>query len=146
MPKLNGLDLVYQLPQVDFEIIFVTAYDNYAVEAFRVNAIDYLLKPFESSHLVEAVKKVKQKLQADVEDTPLQLVDRLKASFNKISLPKSDGIEFVDPEQIVYCKSDGSYTEVITSQKRALITRTLGEMEEQLSPYSFFRTHKILLG
>lgn len=146
MPKLNGLDLLYSFDQIDFEVIFITAYDRYAVEAFRLNAIDYLLKPFETDALLEAVGRVKQKLKIEAAASPSSnLLDRLKSSFNKVSLPQNEGIEFVNPEEILYCKSDGSYTEVILLQKRVMITRLLGDLETQLNSYSFLRTHKSYL-
>jgi len=146
MPKLNGLDLIYSLESIDFEVIFITAYDRYAVEAFRLNAVDYLLKPFETDALLEAVNRVKQRLQLQEVAVPKRtLLERLKSSFNKIALPQNEGIEFVSPEEIVYCKSDGSYTEIILSQKRVMITRLLGDLETQLQEYSFLRTHKSYL-
>ena len=146
MPKLNGLDLVHQLSHLDLEVIFITAYDRYAVEAFRINAIDYLLKPFETSFLLEAVERVKKRLNTE-KNSPISgdLIQRLRASFNKIALPTIEGVEFVNPEQIIYCKSDGSYTEVILQAKRAIITRSLGDMEEQLKEKSFLRIHKSYL-
>lgn len=143
MPRLNGFDLLNRIKQLNFEIIFVTAYDEYAVKAFRINAVDYLLKPIISSDLKEAIEKVKRKkLLSSVNKDNSHQIEKLKKSFNKIPLSNSDGIEFVFPHQILYCKSDGSYTYVMLENKKMLITKSLREMEELLEEHTFLRTHK----
>lgn len=147
MPRLNGFDLLNKLEVIDFEVIFITAYDEYAVKAFRINAVDYLLKPIITSDLIEAIKRVQAKRQLE-EKTPKYRstqFEQLKKSFNKIALTNSDGIDFVFPYQIIYCKSDGSYTYVIMENKKAIITKSLRDMEEQLLPYDFLRVHKSYL-
>ena len=147
MPRLNGFDLLHKLPLIDFEVIFVTAYDEYAVKAFRINAVDYLLKPIITSDLLEAIKKVKQRIQSPSNHTAVQKLplEKLKKSFNKIPLANNDGIEFVAPHHILYCKSEGSYTYVIMENKKSLITKSLREMEELLEEHHFLRTHKSYL-
>ena len=145
MPRLNGFDLLSKLPRIEFEVIFITAYDEYAVKAFRVNALDYLLKPIISSDLTEAIKRVKQKTKSEGNPSKNIQIEKLKRSFNKIPLPNSDGIEFVFPHKILYCKSDGSYTYVIMEHKKSLITKSLREMEELLEEHNFLRTHKSFL-
>lgn len=147
MPRLNGFDLLTKIPQINFEIISITAYDEYAVRAFRINALDYLLKPVISSDLIEAIKRVQNKRQNHSErpdEISLQL-EKLKRSFNKIPLASNEGIDFVFPEQILYCKSEGSYTYVITDKKKILITKSLRDMESVLEPHDFLRTHKSFL-
>lgn len=144
MPRLNGFDLLDRIPNINFDVIFVTAYDEYAVKAFRINAIDYLLKPIIYTDLLVAVKRVQDKNKnADktANENNLQ-IEKLKRSFNKIPLVKSDGIEFIFPHHILYCKSEGSYTYVISETKRTLITKSLREMEEHLSEHNFMRTHR----
>lgn len=144
MPKLNGFDLLDKIPVINFNVIFVTAYDEYAVKAFRINAVDYLLKPIIASDLLDAIKRVnvKNSLNHKTEiDNTLQ-IEKLKKNFNKIPLTDADGIEFVFPNQIVYCQSEGSYSYVILEDKKVLITKSLGEMEEFLSEHNFIRTHR----
>ena len=147
MPKLNGFDLLDKVEKITFDIIFVTAYDEYAVKAFRINAIDYLLKPIVSSYLKEAIEKIKRKntLSENKGNDVALKIENLKKSFNKIPLSNNEGIEFVFPYQIVYCKSDGSYTYVFLENKKKLITKSLREMEEILEGHSFLRTHKSYL-
>ncbi len=146
MPKMSGFELLQQVPQLKSQVIFVTAYDQYAVQAFRINATDYLLKPFESTELIEAFRRAKTKLQLpEAAATKNQNLERLRLSFQKIPLHKSQGIEFVFPHQVVYCQSDGSYTSVILERRKVLISRSLGEFAEQLVPHSFMRVHKSYL-
>lgn len=147
MPRLNGFDLLHKLPATDFDVIFITAYDEYAVKAFRINAVDYLLKPIITSDLVEAIErvKIKRSLEDKTTEDKSQQLEKLRLSFNKISLSSSEGIEFVFPYEIIYCKSDGSYTYVMMEKQKNIITKSLREMEEQLLPYDFLRVHKSFL-
>ena len=147
MPRLNGFDLLDGLETISFNLIFVTAYDQYAVKAFRVNAIDYLLKPIETKALKEAINRVKLKKQypTTTSEEKKQQIERLKSSFNKIPLNKAEGIEFVFPNQIIYCKSDGSYTTIVLEKRKVVITKSLREMEEVLQKYGFLRVHKSYL-
>ena len=147
MPRLNGFDLLDKIPNVDFEVIFVTAYDEYAVKAFRINAIDFLLKPVITADLIEAIKRVNLKIHLDPGQSKSNnlKIEKLKNSFNKIPLPNSDGIEFVLPHNVLYCKSDGSYTYVIMENRKVLITKSLREMEDILQEHNFLRTHKSYL-
>ena len=147
MPHLNGFDLLDQLTQIPFEIIFVTAYDQYAVRAFRLNAIDYLLKPVDTKDLLEAIKRVKIKLfkQDDQIARNKANLEKLRLSFKKIPIHLNDRLEFVLPDDILYCKSEGAYTYVVFSKKKVLVTKPLKEMESKLEEHGFFRTHKSYL-
>ena len=144
MPRLNGFDLLDKIPLINFDVIFVTAYDEYAVKAFRINAVDYLLKPIITSDLLEAIQRVEEKNQK-AENKPKDnswQIEKLRKSFNKIPLSNTDGIDFVLPHQILYCKSEGSYTYVIMENRKSLIARSLGEMEDLLTEHNFMRTHR----
>ena len=147
MPILNGFDLLDQLETLSFALIFVTAYDQYAVQAFRINAIDYLLKPVDSENLIEAVKRVKiQRFQGEEHtQTNRAKIEQLRKSFNKVAIPQLDRMEFVLPDEIIYCKSEGSYTDVIFSKRKVLITKALKEMENRLEEHGFYRVHKSYL-
>lgn len=147
MPRLNGFDLLNKILNISFDVIFVTAYDEYAVKAFRINAVDYLLKPVITADLTEAIKRVQLKNQRSEntkKDKGLQ-IEKLKRSFKKIPLANVDGIDLVFPFQILYCKSDGSYTYVIMEHKKALITKSLRDFELLLVEHNFLRTHKSFL-
>src|SRR5262249_48276648 len=113
MPEYNGFELLGFFRDVDFEIIFVTGYNEYALKAFEVSAVDYLLKPVEIEKLKRAVSKVEQKLKQG--NMPYRL-DILRDSFRsqqfqKIALPMSDGLIFVDVSEIMLLEADGAYTQ-----------------------------------
>lgn len=144
MPKLNGFELLKQLGDPSFAVIFTTAYDKFAVEAFKFSALDYLLKPVSSDELKQAVAKFEAgKDQNQLPDQLEILFRRMDGKgFNKIALPSSSGLEFVPPEEITHCDSQSNYTMVhFTKRKRILISRTLKEVEEMLEGQGFFRAH-----
>lgn len=145
MPWLNGFDLLQKLPRIDFEVIFVTAYDQYAINAFRYSAIDYLLKPIRSSDLVEAVHKVNDKHQQFDRshlDVLLQNLSAPQQRMEKIALPTSSGFEFVKISEIVRCESDGNYSRVFLIGDRSIyLAKTLKDMESLLHNQGFIRVH-----
>jgi two-component system, LytTR family, response regulator len=145
MPFGTGFDMLDGLDQRGLNIIFVTAYDNYALKAIKYYAMDYLLKPVDIDELKQAVKRVMEKKDQQHDSLPVSL---LKAYLDKgvdnskIALPMADGLQFVNRDEIVRCEACGNYTRIYLVQNRAyLVTRTLGEYEELLSPYNFLRIH-----
>jgi two-component system LytT family response regulator len=147
MPYINGFDLLEMVPDAGFDVIFTTAFDQYAIQAFRISAADYLLKPIDPDALRSAVDKV-QKLRAKGADNrPLQfLVQQLKDLENnavrRIALPTFDGLEFIHLDDILYCKSDGAYSHVhFTNGGTLCISKALRYLEDVLSPFHFFRVH-----
>lgn len=146
MPFGTGFDMLDAVDQKNISLIFVTAYDHYALKAIKYHALDYLLKPVDIDELKIAVKKVEdRKSQQGV--TPLP-VDLLKSYFekgmdnSKVALPMADGLQFVNRNEIVRCEACGNYTRIYLSDNRNyLVARTLGEYEELLSPYNFLRIH-----
>jgi two-component system LytT family response regulator len=149
MPRLNGFQLLEELGDVRFNLIFTTAYDRFAVKAFRFSAVDYLLKPVSPEELKVAVDKVIQKKQ--VEKTQLEMLRKQLYSpdqkrFDKIALPYAHGYTFVELANVLYCESDSSYTRFFLSTGEVyLITKTLGNVEEMLEGGDFFRLHKQFL-
>ncbi len=147
MPYINGFDLLEMVPNVDFEVIFTTAHDKYALQAFRISAVDYLLKPIDSDSLKEAVEKVR--LLRENGNTPRQihfLIQQLKALENnnvkKIAVPTFDGLEFVSLDDILYCQSDGAYSYIyFTDGGKMYISKTLRYLEDALCSFHFFRVH-----
>jgi two-component system, LytTR family, response regulator len=145
-PAGNIFTVLEELPVRDFHIIFITAHNTYAAEAFKQNAIDYLLKPVTKEALVKAIKKVEAKIdaQANAPDIPA-LIAALRSGFSpsrKIPLPSSDGILFINEAEIIRCEASGRYSVIfMKEQKKLTITRTLKELEEYLNPALFYRVH-----
>lgn len=140
MPRMNGFELLQSLDHIDFKLIFTTAYDEFALRAFRYSAIDYLLKPVSGTDVKNAVAKI----SANVSGLQLDaLFSRLEGkSFSKIALPCSEGLEFVRPETIMHCASESNYTWVhFADRKKTLVSRTLKDVEEMLEGHGFFRVH-----
>lgn len=149
MPVLNGFQLLEELGDIAFSLIFSTAYDRFAVKAFRYSAIDYLLKPVNPDELRKAVDKAAEKQRVDKIQIDLlrqQLYAPDAKRFDRIALPYAHGYTFVDLADVMYCESDSSYTKFFLSTgEMYLITKTLGDVEEMLSGGDFFRIHKQFL-
>lgn len=145
MPKMNGFELLEQLPAVNFDLIFTTSYDKYALKAIRFSAIDYLLKPIDREELQKAVQKVSQRSQrliAPQLEILMQKINNPTAALNRIALPTMEGLQMVAVDSIVSCESDSNYTMVLIKNKQKLIvSRTLKDIEEMLEEHSFVRVH-----
>lgn len=139
MPQLNGFELLSVLTYREADVIFTTAYDEYALDGFKHGAVHYLVKPIEAEDLVESVNRVRKK-RAEQKPTPISLSQLgLKP---KIPISSLNGVELVEVEQIIRCESDGNYTVIVLSNRKITVSKTLKEIERQLSdfPY-FFRLH-----
>ncbi|MCY1720732.1 LytTR family DNA-binding domain-containing protein [Prolixibacteraceae bacterium Z1-6] len=148
MPAANGFKLLEYFDEINFEVIFVTAYDNYAIKAIRFSAVDYILKPINYHDLKVAVEKVTQRIRQKEENARIKELHRnmLQPENPRIGLPTGDRIEFVQMSDIIYCKGEGNYTHIyMEGQKHLLVAKTLVEFEELLSEYSFVRAHKSYL-
>lgn len=146
MPNMNGFELLSKVGDLRFETIFTTAYDEFAVKAFKHNAIDYLLKPIDEDDLKQAVAKAKKRLHSnDLQfkfHALLNQMGKRNESGGKISLPTMEGLEFVSLQDIIRCQSDSNYTEVVLkSQKTVVVSKTLKEIEELLPKAVFVRVH-----
>jgi two-component system, LytTR family, response regulator len=145
MQRETGFDLLDKIKPINFEIIFTTAYSEYAIKAFKFSAIDYLLKPINIDELKKAVYKVEKKLHSRIADRVEQLIQNLKpVSIHnfKLALPTSDGLIFVKVDDIIYCEASSNYTQIFTSDgKKHLVSRTLKEYEDLLADHNFFRIH-----
>lgn len=141
----TGFDLLRKFDKIDFEIIFMTAFEHYAVQAFRFSALDYLLKPIDSDDLISAVEKLKTKIQGQNSSTDnfellLQNFYNLRQKNKKITVPTIYGFEMISTQDILYCKSDVNYTTLfLKDQKSFTVARTLKEFESVLAQYDFFR-------
>lgn len=145
MPKMNGFEMLEKIPEINFEIIFTTSYDQYAIKAIRFSALDYLLKPVDREELQKAVQKV---TQLQNHQLPQQLEILLQKfhhpvlSVQKIALPTMEGLQMVEVNSIISCTSDSNYTIFLLKNKQKIIvSRTLKDIEEMLEDYSFLRVH-----
>lgn len=148
MPGYNGFQLLEFFGEVNFEIIFVTAYSEYALNAFQVSALDYLLKPIQINLLVKAVEKASQKLENPQFNERVEtLKENLKQEFiSRVALPIQEGLIFVDVDDIIYLKADGSYTNIFLNDgKTILVSKKLKTFEEVLNHPQFFRPHRSYL-
>jgi two-component system LytT family response regulator len=149
MPGMTGIDLVRSFDSPSFRVIFITAFDAYAVEAFRLSAMDYLLKPVEADDIVRVVEKIKNDIRKNENSTSTQLQQLEKlllknavATDSKIAIGMADKIIFVNLNDILYCKAEGPYTHIYTADgKKIVASKPLGEFEQQLTTRQFFRIH-----
>ena len=145
MPHMNGFELLEQLPEIDFKLIFTTSYDQYAIKAIRFSALDYLLKPIDREELQKAVQKLivqnSHPLPQQIEIL-LQKLNHPVIAVNKIAIPTMEGLQMIFVESIISCGADSNYTILLLKNKQKIIaSRTLKEIEEMLEDYSFARVH-----
>ena len=149
MPNMNGFEMLEKLPEINFEIIFTTSYDQYAIKAIRFSALDYLLKPVDREELQRAVQKVSQRLQFPLPqqlEILLQKIHQPTSPIQRIALPTMEGLQMVAVNSIISCASDSNYTIFFLKNKQKLIvSRPLKEIEEMLEEYSFLRVHNSYL-
>lgn len=149
MPYQNGFELLKLFEKVYFDVIFTTAYEQYALKAIKFNALDYLLKPFSVKELQDALEKCREKklsrpkeLGVSPMDVFLQNMKTLQQTHKKIALPTINGLVFMPVQNIVRCESTGNYTRIFfTDKKNLMVSRPLKEFEELLSDVDFFRVH-----
>lgn len=145
MPEMDGFQLLQKLTFRDFEIIFTTAYNNYAIKALKENAVDYLLKPIDSDDLRIAAEKVLQKKQQNLLGDQLKkIMFEIKNPYNarKISLSFIEKTLYVSGDEILYCKSDGNYTHIyFKARKKEVLSKKIKEVEALINNPGFFRTH-----
>jgi two-component system LytT family response regulator len=149
MPGLNGFDLLDRLNTYEFDVIFVTAYDEFAIKAIKVSAMDYLLKPIDEDELMEAVHKVEEKqnryLSKEHVEILLTNIRDEDGRFAKLAIPSNEGLDFILIDDILYCQADGNYTVIHTAKEKFVITKTLKQIESLLHNGQFFRTHQSYL-
>jgi two-component system LytT family response regulator len=145
MPHLNGFDLLKKLEPVSFEVIFVTAYSHYAVEAFEHHATGYITKPINAEKLIAAVKTAGKRIEEkNINKNLFSLLEQntKQAAPDKIPLSTSNGLMFVKITDIMYCESSGNYTHFYMHEdKKIVVSRQLGEYEKLLPENNFTRIH-----
>lgn len=146
MPMKSGFDILKSLNNLDFEIIFVTGYQNYAIQAIQFSAIGYVMKPVDDDDLRIAINQAKIKIEEKrSKERNIQLLDNLMAknSKKKIGIPTMYGLEFLKLEEIVRCEGLQKCTKVVNSEGNNLISSyNIGEFIKLLEPYGFFAVHK----
>jgi two-component system, LytTR family, response regulator len=148
LQRETGFDLLTKIKEINFEVIFTTAYTEYAIKAFKFSAIDYLLKPIDIEDLKKAVARVEKRVSNNMTGRLSQLVQNLKQGSNenyKIALPTLDGLVFVKISDILYCEASSNYTQIFTTEEKYLVSKTLKEYDDLLSDHNFFRIHNSYL-
>ncbi|MBS1919848.1 MAG: response regulator transcription factor [Bacteroidetes bacterium] len=145
MPKMSGFRMLEELGDYDAEIIFTTAYNHYAIDAMRISAFDYLVKPVAIEELENAVKRLAEKKATYTQERFHVLKESItenKNQENKIAVPVRDGFEFVVIKNILRIESSSSYSRIFFRDgKSIIVTKLLKDFEEILTPYHFFRVH-----
>ena len=144
MPRFNGFQLLEFFDEISFDIIFATAYSEYAVRAFQVSAIDYLVKPIQLDYLVAAVRRVEQNKLLPKERYDVLRKNNAANQIQRIGLPISNGLLFVDVDEIIYIEAESSYTFFyLMDGRKVLVSRKIKEFESLLFPTGkFFRPHR----
>lgn len=147
LPDGSGFDVIKKLKEKSTSIIFVTAYDEYAIKAFKFSAVDYLVKPIDIDELETAIERAKtQKEQHDLGDKLKVLIDNMNnvgAEEKKMVLKTQESMHIIKVCDIIHCKADHNYTEFyLTRGRKFLVSRTIKEFEDALSDYAFFRPHQ----
>ncbi len=138
-----GFDILKSVPDMRFDVIFVTAYNQYATLAFRYSAVDYLLKPINPEELIQAVHKLSDNGRIDAIEMKLEALFANKTTLNKIAFPSMNGVRLEDTKNILYCESDNSYTVVhLINKEQLIVSKTLKDYDELLSENGFFRIHQ----
>jgi len=155
MQNETGFDVLDRLPQTDFEVIFTTAYEEYAIKAIRYSAIDYLIKPIDPTEMEAAMQRAIAKISLQQSSTNEQLkllhqhltpVNTDGKFIHKIAVPTTAGLLFISPQEIIYCQGQSNYTEICMTNGRVITSsHTLKTYEDMLVAQHFFRAHKSYL-
>lgn len=141
MPVMNGFAFLNQFPNRTFEVVITTAHDEYAIQALRHSAVDFLLKPVIVDDLKMAIERLFQKIEAKKQNINTHF-QKLNAQFDKIPVPSLRGIIFVPIREILYLTSDGNYTTIHLENTTTLVSsRSIGDYENLLHSMGFFRIH-----
>lgn len=145
MPMGTGFELLSKFDNINFDVIFVTAYNEYAIQAIKFSALDYILKPIDIDDLTQAVNKFLSQKSDSIDAKIEALLSNIDGAVKhkKIVIADSDGLVFLKPEEIVRCESDGNYTQIhLLNNKKITSSKTLGDYESFLVEQGFFRIHR----
>lgn len=145
MPHGSGFDVLTCFPKKIFDVIFITAFNHYAIKAIKFSAVDYLLKPININEFIDAVKKVLEKKISVGGQSPefSMLLENLRTDTpRKLAIPTADGMEYLNTPDIIRIEAEGSYCRFfLTDNRRLMVSRNLKEYQELLQDQDFFRTH-----
>ena len=150
MPHMNGFDMLERFDKLSFDVVFCTAYDQFAIKAFKYSALNYLLKPVDPEDLKETIRRLEEKKTTpSMEQVELLLANIKQASRSgtqRIALTTGDGMIFVPTQDILYCTAESNYTSVVlVDGKKILVSKVLKDIDETLSGSDFFRVHNSYL-
>lgn len=157
MPGEDGFSLLTKLDKINFEVIFTTAYGEYAIKALRENALDYLLKPIDVEELKNSVNRARKKnnltfghVETTIGEKLAKLLEkyhRLNIHADKIGIPTENGLIFISINDIALCKAESNYTEIyfVDTVRKEVVSKTLKEFEKLLESYNFIRVHRSYL-
>jgi two-component system LytT family response regulator len=143
MPVMNGFEILEKVLHLNFSVVFITAYNQYALKAFRFNALDYLVKPIEKADLIEAVAKAAKLIKPTSTQLSFMQKQLRGEPTTKIAIPGHQGVSFIDLNEIVYGEASNNYSKLIlTDSRHFLISKTLKDVQEVLEEEHFLRVHR----
>jgi two-component system LytT family response regulator len=147
MPEMDGFTMIEKLENRDFNLIFTTAHDEFALKAIKVSAIDYLLKPVDKDELIVSMKKINNIKKGDVLENKLQvLLNNLNDNNDKINISADGKVYLLERDDVVMLKSDKSYTTIyLKTEQQIVVSKTLKEVEKKFLYPNFFRVHNSYL-
>jgi two-component system LytT family response regulator len=150
MPNMNGFDMLERFDELFFDVVFVTAYHQFAIKAFRYSALNYLLKPVDPDDLLETIARIEKRKSFPLKEQMELLMQAVNSRGNqtipRIALTTSEGLLFVNAADIIFCESDSNYTKVVLKdKKKILVSKPLKEIDDTLSGKDFYRIHNSFL-
>jgi two-component system LytT family response regulator len=150
MPRMNGFDMLEQFDKLFFDVVFCTAYDQFAIKAFKYSALNYLLKPIDPDDLKSTVSRIAERKSIPTREQFELLLQSIaqpaKTTPQRIALTTADGMIFVPTQDIVYCEAESNYTKVVLSSgKKIVVSKVLKDIDEALSGPDFCRVHSSFL-
>lgn len=146
MPGMSGFDILESIPDIEFDVIFVTAFDHYALKAIKANAIDYILKPIKIAEIIQAIAKVRERKLQEVSQANLlnKLKNQIKNnSVEQVKITTLSGIDFIDSKKVIRIEASGAYSILFLDRaKQHLVSKSIKEVEKLFTQPSFFRTHR----
>ncbi|MFT3701094.1 MAG: LytTR family DNA-binding domain-containing protein [Agriterribacter sp.] len=150
MPKMNGFDMLEQFDRLFFDVVFCTAYDQFAIKAFHYSALNYLLKPVDPDDLKSTVRRIEEKKSVPTKEQFALLLQNIqhpqKTTPQRIALSTGDGLIFIPTNDIIYCEAESNYTTVVLAGgKKVVVSKVLKEIDEALNGPDFYRVHSSFL-
>jgi two-component system LytT family response regulator len=150
MPRMNGFDMLEQFDKLFFDVVFCTAYDQFAIKAFKYSALNYLLKPIDPDDLKSTVARIEERKSVPSKEQFQLLLQNInqpaKSTPQRIALTTNDGMIFVPTTDILYCEAESNYTKVVLANgKKVVVSKVLKDIDEALSGPDFCRVHSSFL-